>query len=127
MNTTICIVINLIWTIVVIVLGILAFYYFNRKAQLNKEMALAEQKHELDLKNVAFDQEKFWFFLHNDITVEEYKKKIEDCEEKLKAIENKEKELNDGIDNLKKEKEDFEKTILREKVKAYQDILKSIG
>ena len=139
----------LIWAIVVLILGIiiarLVYCYYKSKNNTKQAIAEAAQKHEMDMKEEAFEQEKywheeskkakemdfeqekFWYFLNHEISEEDCKMKLIDVEEKLKAFEKKEKKMNDDIENLKKEKEDFEKTILEEKVKAYKDIIKYIG
>lgn len=83
--------------------------------------------HERKSHNEKYEKEKFWFFLNHEISAEDCRKKLDESTKKLTAFEKKEKELNDGVDNLKREKEEFEKTILQEKVKAYKHILKSIG
>lgn len=85
-----------IWAAVVLLLGYWFFRYMNTKAKLKLQEADNEREHEREMKVLAIDQEKYWFF--------------------QKRLEPKfEKELKDKIENLKKEKEDLSKQLKEEK------------
>lgn len=121
------VIMSLIWAVAIVLLGGFVLCYLNKRMKMKKMMIDSDRLHELDLKEEADKHERFWFFLNHELSMEECQKKLKETSKKLKEYEKKEKELNEGSENLKNEKEEFEKTILEEKVKAYKDIIKYIG
>ena len=83
--------------------------------------------HELKIKDDNYEKEKFWSFLNHEISKEQCQKELDDTNTKLKKLQDKEKELDDGTENLKNEKAKWEKTILEEKENAYKEIIKYLG
>ena len=71
----------LIFAVMVIILAIVICCYLKKKAHLLKAMADAGRKHELDMKDKAFEKEKYWF-LQNKIE-SDFKREIEDKLKKL--------------------------------------------
>jgi predicted Holliday junction resolvase-like endonuclease len=71
----------LIWAVVIIVLGVLVFCYMKKKSQIKKEMADADHKHELDMKDQSFVQEKYWYEEGNKAKQEELERKIREYKE----------------------------------------------
>lgn len=96
--------INLIWAIVVffvfLVLGIKIIGFLNKRCDTKQEEAEAARKHEIDLKEKAFEKEKFWHFqkeLSHDFK-KELNDKISELEEKLQS------EKSSREDKLKQER-----------------------
>ena len=130
---------SLIWAIVVIVLGLLAYCYLKKKAQIKKEIADADRKHESVLKEQAFKQEQYWhdegkkakewdfekekFWYFEKELKKDYQKELN---EKIQKLEDEKKKLSDNLD---KEKRDRNEALKKERLQAehdfYQKILKT--
>lgn len=82
----------LIWAIVVIILGILAYCYLKNRNQIKKNMADALHQHELDMKEKLFGQEKHWHDENKKAKEEELTRKIREYNELTKVIKNEELE-----------------------------------
>ena len=113
---------SFIWAIVVLILGILIAYwlfcYLKSRNYLNQAMADAVQKHELDMKKEAFEQEKFWHFQKE--LKKDYQKELN---EKIQKLEEEKKKMEDDLD---KEKIDRNETLIKERLQAEHDFYKKI-
>ena len=85
---------------------------------------LIKNCHELKMKETAFKNEKYWLYIKK--IEEPTEKKKSELQNELDEIKKKEKDLNEGITALEKEKKEFEKKILEEKINAYKEIIKLI-
>ena len=113
---------SLIWAVVVLILGVLiaclVYYYMKNKDKLKLTMTAAVQKHELDMRKVALEQEKFWYFQKNLKC--DFKRNLEDEIENLK---NEKKELSEKLENEKKERA---RTLKEERLQAEHDFYEKI-
>ena len=90
----------LIWAVVVLVFGVLLFVYMIIKDKLKRKESKDVREQELNLKEKAFEKEKYWHFqnaLQHDFK-KELNDKIGELEEKLQA------EKNSREDKLKQER-----------------------
>lgn len=109
----------LLWAIIlVIALFVILKYYCMPKRQL---------KHERQMKADAHDREMDWYFIKKPERPLETEKELKKCKEKLEELQKKEKELNNGTESLKQEREQFEKEVLKTKIKTYEDIIKTLN
>lgn len=107
----------LLWAVVILV----ALYMVLKYCCL----PIIQLYHERKMKADAFEREKEWYFIKKvDQPFEEELKKYK---EELTELKKKEEELNKGTDSLKNDKEQFEKEILMAKIKAYEEIIKTIN
>lgn len=108
----------LIWALVVLVMSILFYCYKNKKAKLKYGEAEKVRKHEEAMKNLAFDQEKYWFF----------QKRLEPkFENELKDKINELKKEKDNLSTqLKEEKDNREKTLKEERLQAERDFYEKV-
>ena len=113
---------SLIWAIVIIVLGLLAYCYLKKKAQMKVEIAGANQNHEMKLKDKTFEQERYWYFQKE--LKKDYQKELYD---RIQQLENEKKKLSE---DLEKEKTDRNEALEKERIQAehdfYEKILKTI-
>ena len=128
-------IINLIWAIVVIVLGILVYCYLKKRTLVKKEMAEADRKHELSLKEKSFEIEEKWFEKNKQAKDEELTRKIREYNEVTKAIQDDEltrkiseyneltihQKIMDKVTGVDKEMKDF-KEALEEMKKKYESL-----
>lgn len=111
------VVFNLIWAIVVIVLGLLANCYLKKKAQIKKEMAEADRKNELELKEKTFEQEKYWHDFRNgekqDELIKALKKEVDELRngDMVKELENNLKQKETEVELLNNQLTIFKKAI----------------
>lgn len=87
---------NLIWAVTVVLLGVFALCYLNKRMKLKKMMTDADRQHELALKDKSYVIEKRWY----------------DAK--------KEEKQNEQLDNLKKEVNDLKNG---DKIKEIEHIL----
>lgn len=78
--------------------------------------------HESAMKDKMFEQEKYW----SNIKKIEYplEQKLSEVKTKLDDLQKKENDITKRKDILEEEKREFEKQILKEKIKVYQEIIK---
>lgn len=127
MNLTLC---HLSWECVVLtgwlstlvaVTSVLCFYFWLKYSK----QPMLKNKHEEDMKENAFKREKEWYFIKE--TVKPLKKELEKAKEELETLQKKEEELNEGRQSLNNEKNEFEKNVLKTKIKVYEEIIKTIN
>ena len=112
---------NLIWAVVVIALAFLAYCYLKKRVQIKKDMADADRKHELNMKEKAHEQEKFWYFQKE--LKKDYKKELN---EKILKLEEEKKKLEEDLDKEKKDRnEALKKECLQAEHDFYEKILKT--
>lgn len=93
------------------------------KYHIDSKTTILDKQHqfEKEMKTDAFEREKKWYFIKKvDQPFEEELKKYK---EELTELKKKEKDS----ESLKKDKEQFEKEILTAKIKAYEEIIKTIN
>ena len=122
-NLLLCV--EITWPLVVLIcsLALIGVVYFLFREYLKMKYFTSPSLkyfHELDLKNKAFEHEKHWFYLRR--MEEPMEKELEKCKNELGELKQKEKEIN----SLKQEKNDFRITILEEKIKIYEEVIKNI-
>lgn len=110
---------SLLWAIVVIVL-----IYIMLK---NYWMPKCKLAHEAKMKADAFEREKEWYFIKRTEKPIDAEKKLSECQTQLDEFKKKEKELNDGTKSLNKEKEEFDKKVLKTKIEIYEEIITKIN
>lgn len=120
---------TLFWGLVVCgtIIGSLCIICPLIKYHIDSRAIILDKQHqfEKDMKADAFEREKEWYFIKKvDQPFEEELKKYK---EELTELKKKEEELNKGTDSLKNDKEQFEKEILMAKIKAYEEIIKTIN
>ena len=71
----------LIWAIAIVVLGFLVFFHYRKKSQIKLLMGEADRKHELDMKEKTFAQEKYWYEEGKKAKNEELERKIKEYKE----------------------------------------------
>lgn len=112
----------LIWAIVVLILGILiaylVYHYLKKKNKFKQAMAEATRKHELKLKEFAFEQEQFWYFQKE--LKKDYLKELNDSIQKL---EKEKKKLSEDLDNEKKNRNE---TLEKERIQAEHDFYEKV-
>lgn len=110
---------SLLWFIVIVVaLYIVLKCYCIPKMQL---------KHERQMKVDAHNREKEWYFIKRTEKPIDSVKELSECQAQLDEFKKKEKELNERTKSLNKEKDEFEKKVLQTKIKAYEEIIKTIN
>lgn len=107
----------ILWTIVVPV----ALYFILK----NFVLPIIQQKNERKMKNDAFEREMQWFLIKKDVSLSECQKKKDELQKEFDDFKKKEKESNES--NKNKEKEKLEKELLEMKIKAYEEIIKTIN
>lgn len=105
------------WLALIAVVGVLYYMYLKMKYSISPSLKII---HELIMKDKAFEHEKHWFYLRR--MEEPLEKELEKCKNELGELKQKEKEIN----SLKQEKNDFRITILEEKIKIYEEVIKNI-
>ena len=113
---------SLMWTIAIAAIVVLSLYIARPLIKMYIENA-----HEKAIRQEAFVREMQWFFLKNDVSLNECQKKIDELQKELNDYKNKEEEINKGTESLKIDKEQFEKKVLETKIKVYEEILKTIN
>ena len=109
--------ISLIWAIAVVAVVTIVQWYFRKKLRTSRELAEAERRHELRLKEMTFEQEKEWAHFR-DIsasTDEALKKQNEEMKQAISSLEAK----------LKREKE--EKELSDQLLSSYEKLFKKIN
>ena len=109
----------LLWAIVILV----AIYKILKNCYLPK----VRLDHERKMKAEAFDREKMWYFIKEANMSPKIEEDLKKCQEELTELKKKEKELDEGTESLKMEKLQFDKNILETKIKAYEEIIKTIN
>ena len=99
------------------IIGLIALYF------LFKYVAAPKIAHccEKEMKDKAFEQEKFWAFYNSQ--EKPVKEKLEKVQKELDELKKKEDGLDEGSSKLEKERAEFDKKILEEKIKVYQEII----
>lgn len=124
---------SLIWAVVVIVLGILAYCFLKKRLQFKKEMANADRQHELNTKDKSYEIEEKWFEKNKQAKDDELSRKIREYSNLTKVTQDDEltckiKEYNeltihqkimDKVTGVDKEMKDF-KEALEELKKKYE-------
>lgn len=113
---------SLIWAVVVLILGVLiaclVYNYLKSKNESKQVMAEAAQKHELDMKKEAFEQEQLWYFQKE--LKKDYQKELN---EKVQKLEDEKKQLSEDID---KEKKDRNEALKKERLQAEHDFYEKV-
>lgn len=121
---------NLWWGLVVAVVTIWALYIVCPIIQEHidsKGIYLQEQhRHEKQMKDDAFEREKEWYFIKRTEKSLDVERNLKSCQAELDELKKKEQGLNDGLESLNKEKEQFVKEILKTKIKVYEEIINTI-
>ena len=124
---------NLIWAVVVIVLGAVACCFLKKRLQFKKDMADADHQHEKEMKEKSFEIEERWFDKNKQAKDDELTRKIKEYNELTKITQEDElarkvKEYNeltihqkimDKVTGVDKEMKDF-KEALEELKKKYE-------
>lgn len=103
----------LIWAVVVLVFGVLLFVYMIKKDKLKRKESNDVREQELNLKEKAFEKEKYW------ANVDELKSSTDE------ALKKQIERLNKEISDLKKEKD--AKDILDKQLSIYKKILDELN
>lgn len=121
---------SIVWAIAVVVLGALVFCYFKKRVQISKEMADADRKLKMELKEKDLENEKFWSEERKKVKDDELTRKIREYDELTirqkildKVIEAKKddeiKDIKKALDELKKKYEsldgEIEQIIIKKK------------
>lgn len=114
-----------IWAVIILILGLfiawLAYSYLKSKDNFKKAMTEATLKHEIVMKEMFFEQEKYWFFQKE--LKKDYQKELND---RIKELENEKKKLEEDLDKEKKDRsEALEKKRLQSEHEFYEKILKT--
>lgn len=80
--------------------------------------------HDLKTRKELFKQEKFWKYL--TLAEKPIYDQLLECKSKLEKLEDKEKKIDDETKELNKDREEWDKKCLEERVKIYEEIIKSI-
>ena len=107
-----------IWAAVVLLLGYWFFRYMDTKAKLKLQEADNEREHEREMKVLAIDQEKYWFFQKR--LEPKFEKELKDKINELKI------EKNNLSKQLEEEKKNREKTLREERLQAEHDFYEKI-
>ena len=109
-----------IWAIVVLVLGILFFYYKNNKSKLRFEEAAKEREHVKELKKLSDELEASWYDKKNLVN------NLKACTEE--GLNNQVKDLKTKVSELegKLKTEEFNKELLEKKLKMYSGIFEQL-
>lgn len=89
-------------------------------------LPLFAQRLEEKKKQKDFERELKWHLIKDTETSRKTKEDMQKCKDELDELKKKEKDLKAKTESMDKEKEEFEKDILEAKIKAYDEILKSI-
>lgn len=109
-----------IWAIVVLVLGILFFYYKNNKSKLRFEETAKEREHVKELKKLSDELEASWYDKKNLVN------NLKACTEE--GLNNQVKDLKTKVSELegKLKTEEFNKELLEKKLKMYSVIFEQL-
>lgn len=108
---------NLIWAVVVILLGAVACCFLKKRLQFMKDMANADHQHEKDMKEKSFEIEERWYKIkkeeNNNEQIKKLKEEIEELKsgEKIKEIDKELKQKKDEIEMLNKQLELYKKAM----------------
>lgn len=83
---------------------------------------MIKNQHEVKIKDMAFENEKYWAILKK--IEEPTEKKLSELQKELYELKRGKEDVEKGKTNLEKEKMEFEKKILEERIKVYQEIIK---
>lgn len=72
---------NLIWAVTVVLLGVFALCYLNKRMKMKKMMTDADRQHELALKEASDIIEEKWFEKNRQAKEDELARKIREYEE----------------------------------------------
>lgn len=115
------------WGLVIAIVIIWSLYIIRPliKTHIESKYSILEEqhRHEKEMKEKAHEREKEWYTIKKPLDIE---KELNECKQQLEDLKKKEKELNEGTDALNKEKEKFQKTLLEEKIKIYEKIIRTI-
>lgn len=75
---------NIIWAVVVIVLGAVACCFLKNRLQFKKDMADADHQHEKEMKEKSFEIEERWFEKNKQAKDDELARKIKEYKELTK-------------------------------------------
>lgn len=108
---------NLIWAVVVIVLGAVAYCFLKKRLQFNKDMTDADHRHEKEMKEKSSEIEEKWYNIkkgeNNNEQIKKLNKEIEELKngEKIKEIEKELKLKKDEIEILNKQLKLYKKAM----------------
>ena len=118
------------WGLVIAIVIIWSLYIIRPliKTHIKSKSSILEEqhRHEKEMKDDAHEREKEWYFIKKIEKPLEIEKELIECKRQLENLKKKEKDLNKGSDALNKEKEKFQKTLLEEKIKIYEKVIKTI-
>lgn len=110
--------ISLIWAFALLIGIGGVLFYLHKRNKLKKEMAQDDHGHELDLKEMEYDQEKYWHF--QKLLKHDFKKELEARVQELT------KERDELSQKLKDEKENVGETLKKERLQAEHDFYEKI-
>ena len=111
---------NLIWAVVVIVLGAVACCFLKKRLQFKKDMADADHRHEKEMKEKSFEIEERWFDKNKQAKDDELTRKIKEYNELTKITQ--EDELARKIREYNELTKITQEDELARKVKEYNEL-----
>lgn len=118
------------WGLVIAIVIIWSLYIVSPliKAHIGSKSSILEEqhRHEKEMKEKAHEREMNWYLIKKIEKPLDIEKELNECKQQLEELKKKEKDLNEGTDALNKEKEKFHKTLLEEKIKIYEKVIKTI-